>query len=145
LAEALLKYTFAALLIERQEDLAFFDQRIEKGLVVKLEGIVGSGFVHMDYGEAIRVLKRANEKFEFPVKWGIDLQSEPRALSDREIREKAGHRDELPEGHQRLLHAAQRRGQGHRRIADFGIGMLGVNGIVGPDLTLRPHLPRFRG
>jgi asparaginyl-tRNA synthetase len=76
LAEALLKYTFAALLNERQEDLAFFDQRIEKGLVAKLEGIVGSEFMHMDYGEAIEVLERANEKFEFPVKWGIDLQSE---------------------------------------------------------------------
>jgi asparaginyl-tRNA synthetase len=76
LAEALLKYTFAALLNERQEDLAFFDQRIEKGLLAKLEGIVGSEFVHMDYGEAIQVLERANEKFEFPVKWGIDLQSE---------------------------------------------------------------------
>jgi asparaginyl-tRNA synthetase len=39
--------------------------------LAKLEGIVGSEFVHMDYGEAIRVLERANEKFEFPVKWGI--------------------------------------------------------------------------
>ena len=76
LAEALLKYTFAALLKDREEDLAFFDQRIEKGLVAKLEGIVGSEFVHMDYGEAIEVLERANEKFEFPVKWGVDLQSE---------------------------------------------------------------------
>ena len=76
LAEALLKYTFAALLNERQEDLAFFDQRIEKGLVSKLEGIVGSEFVHVDYGEAIRVLEQAKEKFEFPVKWGVDLQSE---------------------------------------------------------------------
>jgi aspartyl/asparaginyl-tRNA synthetase len=66
---------FAALLNERQEDLAFFDQRIEKGLLAKLEGIVGSEFVHMDYGEAIQVLERANEKFEFPVKWGIDLLS----------------------------------------------------------------------
>ena len=76
LAEGLLKYTFAALLKEREEDLAFFDERIEKGLVAKLEGIVGSEFVRMDYGEAIQVLERANEKFEFPVEWGIDLQSE---------------------------------------------------------------------
>jgi asparaginyl-tRNA synthetase len=73
LAEALLKYTFATLLNERQEDLAFFDQWIEKGLVAKLDGIVGSEFAHMDYGEAIRVLERANEKFEFPVKWGAGL------------------------------------------------------------------------
>jgi aspartyl/asparaginyl-tRNA synthetase len=64
-----------ALLNERQEDLAFFDQRIEKGLVAKLERIVGSEFAHMDYGEAIEVLERSNEKFEFPVQWGVDLQS----------------------------------------------------------------------
>src|SRR5712664_1677092 len=77
LAEGLLKYTFETLLNERQEDLAFFDERIEKGLVAKLEAIVGSEFVRMDYGEAISVLERAKgEKFEFPVSWGIDLQSE---------------------------------------------------------------------
>jgi asparaginyl-tRNA synthetase len=53
---------------EREEDLAFFDQRVEEGLVAKLEGIVGSEFVHMDYGEAIGALERSNQKFEFPVK-----------------------------------------------------------------------------
>jgi asparaginyl-tRNA synthetase len=76
LAERLLKFTFATLLNERQEDMAFFDERIEKGLVAKLEGIVGSEFVRMDYGEAISVLERAKEKFKLLVKWGIDLQSE---------------------------------------------------------------------
>jgi asparaginyl-tRNA synthetase len=76
LAEALLKFVLGALLKERQEDLAFFDERIEKGLLAKLNGIVGSEFVRMDYGEAVAVLERAKEKFEFPVKWGIDLQSE---------------------------------------------------------------------
>jgi asparaginyl-tRNA synthetase len=72
----LLKCTFAALLKERPDDRAFFDQRIEKGLVATLEGIAGSEFLHMNCGEAIRVLERENKKFEFPVKWGIDLQSE---------------------------------------------------------------------
>src|SRR6202045_3706248 len=76
LAERLLKFTFETLLKESQEDLAFFDQRIEKGLVAKLEGIVHSEFVRMDYGEAVEVLGRAKGKFEFPVKWGMDLQSE---------------------------------------------------------------------
>jgi asparaginyl-tRNA synthetase len=76
LAERLLKFTFETLLKEREEDLAFFDQRVEKGLVAKLQGIVASEFVRMDYGEAIKVLEQAKEKFEFPVKWGIDLQSE---------------------------------------------------------------------
>jgi asparaginyl-tRNA synthetase len=76
LAEGLLKFTLEALLRERPDDLAFFDERIEKGLVAKLQGIVSSEFVRMDYSEAIRVLERAKAKFEFPVKWGIDLQSE---------------------------------------------------------------------
>src|SRR5437879_10370540 len=48
LAEALLKFTFATLLTERQEDLAFFDESIEKGLVAKLKGIVESQFERMD-------------------------------------------------------------------------------------------------
>jgi asparaginyl-tRNA synthetase len=76
LAEALMKYVFKALLDERGEDMAFFDERIEKGLVAKLQGIVQSEFVRMDYAEAISALERAKEKFEFPVKWGVDLQSE---------------------------------------------------------------------
>ena len=76
LAERLLKSAFATLLKERHEDLAFFDERIEKGLVAKLEGIVNSEFVRMDYTEAVSILEKATEKFEFPVKWGIDLQSE---------------------------------------------------------------------
>jgi asparaginyl-tRNA synthetase len=76
LAEALLKHIFATVLAERADDMAFFDERIEKGVVAKLTGIVESEFVRMDYTEAIRALEAAKEKFEFPVSWGIDLQSE---------------------------------------------------------------------
>ena len=87
LAESLLKYVFSALLNERQEDMAFFNERIEKGLVAKLQGIVDSQFVRMDYGEAIAVLERAKEKFEFPVKWGVDLQSEhERYLTEKHVK-----------------------------------------------------------
>jgi asparaginyl-tRNA synthetase len=76
LAEALLKYVFATVLEERADDMAFFEERIEKGVIAKLRGIVDSEFVRMDYAEAIRVLERAKQKFEFPVAWGVDLQSE---------------------------------------------------------------------
>src|SRR5688500_1801417 len=75
LAESLLKSVFKSLLAEREQDMAFFDERIEKGIVAKLQGIVDSEFVRMDYGEAIAILERAKEKFECPVKRGIDLQS----------------------------------------------------------------------
>jgi asparaginyl-tRNA synthetase len=76
LAEALLKHIFRTVLSERADDMAFFEERIEKGVIAKLQGIVDSEFVRMDYTEAIRVLEKAQEKFEFPVKWGMDLQSE---------------------------------------------------------------------
>ena len=76
LAEALLKHIFRTVLTERADDMAFFEERIEKGVIAKLQGIVDSEFVRMDYTEAIRVLEHAKQKFEFPVKWGIDLQSE---------------------------------------------------------------------
>jgi len=76
LAESLLKHIFRAVLEEREDDMAFFEERIEKGVIAKLEGIVDSQFERMDYTEAIAVLGRAKQKFEFPVTWGIDLQSE---------------------------------------------------------------------
>jgi asparaginyl-tRNA synthetase len=76
LAESLLKEVFKVVLNERPADMAFFEERIEKGLIAKLQGIVESQFVRMHYDEAIRVLEGASAKFEFPVKWGMDLQSE---------------------------------------------------------------------
>ena len=76
LAEALLKYVLQAVLNERGDDLEFFDERIEKGLITKLRGIVDSEFVRMDYTEAIAILENCKEKFDYPVRWGIDLQSE---------------------------------------------------------------------
>src|SRR5438093_1652792 len=84
LAEALLKHIFRTVLAERPDDMAFFEERIEKGVIAKLRGIVDSEFVRMDYGEAIRILEQAKQKFEFPVKWGMDLQSEhERYLSEK--------------------------------------------------------------
>ncbi|MGZ5153741.1 MAG: asparagine--tRNA ligase, partial [Burkholderiales bacterium] len=86
LAEDLIKYIFSTVLAERQDDMAFFDERIQKGAVSRLETIVSSEFVRMDYTEAIRVLESAKQKFEFPVAWGVDLQSEhERYLTEQHV------------------------------------------------------------
>jgi len=86
LAEALLKHIFKTVLAERPDDMAFFEERIEKGVIAKVQGIVDSEFVRMDYTEAIGILERAKEKFEFPVKWGMDLQSEhERYVSEKHV------------------------------------------------------------
>jgi asparaginyl-tRNA synthetase len=76
LAEALLKHIFKTVLAERADDMAFFEERIEKGVIAKLQSIVDTEFVRMDYTEAIAILEKSKEKFDFPVKWGMDLQSE---------------------------------------------------------------------
>ena len=87
LAEAMLKYMFRTLLEERADDMAFFDERIEKGVIAKLQGIVDSEFVRMDYTEAIGILEKTKERFEFPVRWGIDLQSEhERFLTEKHVK-----------------------------------------------------------
>jgi asparaginyl-tRNA synthetase len=86
LAERLLKYVFKAVLEERADDMAFFEERIEKGVIAKLQGIVDKPFVRMDYTEAVRVLEASKQKFEFPVKWGMDLQSEhERYLAEQHV------------------------------------------------------------
>ncbi len=76
LAEAFLKYLFTALLAERTDDMAFFDERISKGVTERLARFVDASFERMEYGDAIRALEGAKRKWEFPVAWGIDLQSE---------------------------------------------------------------------
>jgi asparaginyl-tRNA synthetase len=84
LAERLLKHVLSTVLADRGDDMAFFEERIEKGVIAKLQGIVDSEFVRMDYTDAVRVLEQAKQKFEFPVRWGMDLQSEhERYLSEQ--------------------------------------------------------------
>ncbi len=86
LAEALLKAVFIAVLAERADDLAFFDDRIQKGLIARLEALVAKPFVRMDYAEAIGILEASGERFEYPVRWGLDLQSEhERYLAEKHV------------------------------------------------------------
>ena len=79
LAEDFLKSIFRTLLDERGDDMAFFQQRVDKGCIERLEKFVEASFERMDYTDAIAHLDKAvadGHNFEFPVKWGMDLQSE---------------------------------------------------------------------
>ena len=76
LAESFLKRVIKDILEERADDMAFFADRIDKTVMSRLEGLVQSEFERMNYSEAIEILKGANKSFEFPVEWGLDLQSE---------------------------------------------------------------------
>ena len=76
LAEAFLKYIFKAVLAERMDDLAFLAERVEKTAISKLETFIAAPFERIDYTEAVSLLQKSGHKFEFPVEWGLDLQTE---------------------------------------------------------------------
>ena len=123
-----MKFVFKVLLEERPEDMAFFDERIEKGIVAKLQGIVDSEFVRMDYGEAISVLERAKEKFEFPVKWGVDLQSE----HERYLTEKHAKRPVIVMNYPKAIKAFyMRQNDDGRTVAAMDVLAPGIGEIVG--------------
>lgn len=76
LSESLLKHIFQQLLNERGDDMAFFAKQIDKTCIERLESFIAADFTRLDYTEAVKALKSSKQKFEFPVEWGIDLQSE---------------------------------------------------------------------
>jgi asparaginyl-tRNA synthetase len=86
LAEDFLKHVFGHALENCSEDLAFFNQWYDKSTIATLEGIVNSSFERLTYTEAVNILKSSGENFEFPVEWGLDLQSEhERYIAEKKI------------------------------------------------------------
>ncbi|MBE9117068.1 asparagine--tRNA ligase [Lusitaniella coriacea LEGE 07157] len=76
LAEAFLKYIFQSVRDRCPEDMEFFNKRIDKTVLATADNIINNQFERITYTEAIELLKKAKKKFEFPVDWGVDLQSE---------------------------------------------------------------------
>ena len=86
LAEDLLTNVLSRVMNEREDDIAFFNQRIDQTVIDRIKSIIDNKFERMEYSEAIEILIRSKEKFEFPVKWGLDLQSEhERYLTEKHI------------------------------------------------------------
>ena len=75
-AEDMIKYVINYVLQECPEEMEFFNKFIDKGLLERLDNIVNSDFERITYTEAVDILKKSGEKFEYPVEWGIDLQTE---------------------------------------------------------------------
>jgi len=86
LAEDLLTTVLSRVLEEREDDMAFFQQRIDKTVIERVRSIIDNKFERMEYSEAIEILKNSGEKFDFPVEWGLDLQSEhERYLTEKHV------------------------------------------------------------
>ena len=76
LAEEFIKYLVKYALDNNMDDLRFLNDMFDKGLIERLESVLKENFVRLDYTSAIDILLKANKKFDYPVSWGIDLQSE---------------------------------------------------------------------
>lgn len=85
LAEDFLRYIFAAVLKERADDIAFFEKHIDKTVRTRLESLVSKAFARMTYTDAVAALQKSGKQFEFPVTWGMDLQSEHERFLTEEI------------------------------------------------------------
>ena len=84
LAEDMIKYIIKYVLENAPEEMEFFNQFIDKGLFNKLDNVINSDFARISYTEAVKELEKVNDKFEFPVSWGTDLQTEhERYLSEK--------------------------------------------------------------
>ncbi|MEA3422986.1 MAG: asparagine--tRNA ligase [Bacillota bacterium] len=75
-AEAMIKYIIKYVMENAKEELEFFNKRIDKTLLGRLDNVLNNEFEHITYTKAVEILESTDEKFEFPVKWGTDLQSE---------------------------------------------------------------------
>ena len=75
-AEAMIKYIINYVMENAPDEMEFFSKFIDKGLIERLNNIVNSDFARITYTEAVELLKKSGEKFQYPVEWGIDLQTE---------------------------------------------------------------------
>ncbi len=87
LAERYLQRLLSDLLNKCQEDMAFFDERIQPGLRASLEAVLNKPFEHLSYTDAVAILEKSGQKFEYPCSWGSDLQAEhERYLTEHHVK-----------------------------------------------------------
>ena len=85
LAESMLKYVIRYVLERAPEEMDFFNRFVDKGLIERLEHVANSEFAHVTYTEAIEILEKNNDKFEYKVSWGADLQTEHERYLTEEV------------------------------------------------------------
>ena len=85
MAEAMLKYVISYVLEHAKEEMEFFNQFMDKGLLDRLKSVLNSEFGHVTYTEAVKILEENNDRFDYKVSWGCDLQTEHERFLTEEI------------------------------------------------------------
>ena len=84
-AEDMIKYIINYVLENAPEEMAFFNQFVDKGLLERLHGVANAKFGHVTYTGAVEILQKSGKKFDYPVKWGVDLQTEHERYLTEEV------------------------------------------------------------
>lgn len=128
LAEEMIKYLITYLLEKAEVEMDFFNQFVDKGLKEKLQNIAAAEFVRITYTEAVETLQKAKEKFEYPVEWGRDLQTE----HERYLTEKVFHKPVFVTGYPKEIKAFYMRVNDDRKtVAAMDLLVPGVGEIIG--------------
>ena len=85
LAQDMIKYVLSYVMQECPEEIRFFNSFVDKGLIQRLTNIVESDFVHITYTQAVELLEKVKDRFEYPVAWGVDLQTEHERYLTEEV------------------------------------------------------------
>ena len=127
-AEDMLKYIVQYVLDNAPEEMQFFQSFVDKGLMDRLHNIVQSEFGHITYTEAISLLEKADKKFEYPVKWGIDLQTEHERYLTEEVFKKPLFVTDYPK---EIKAFYMRLNDDNRTVAAMDLLVPGVGEIIG--------------
>lgn len=98
LAEAMVKYIITYTLEHAPEEMNFFNQFIDKGLLERLDHIVNSSFERVTYTEAVEILQKSGKEFQYPVEWGLELQTEHERYLTEEVYKKPIFVTDYPKG-----------------------------------------------
>ena len=128
LAEAMLKYVINYVLEHVPEEMQFFNRFIDKTLFTRLENVAKRDFAHVTYGEAVEILQKSGEKFEYPAAWGLDLQTG----HERYLTERYFHRPVFVTGYPKEIKAFyMRQNDDGRTVAAMDLLVPGVGEIIG--------------
>lgn len=128
LAESMIKYIINYVLEHAPEEMKFFNEFIDKGLLDRLNNIVGNDFARVTYTEAVELLKKAEKEFQFPVEWGIDLQTEHERYITEEIYKKPVFVTDYPK---EIKAFYMRMNEDQKTVAAMDLLVPGVGEIIG--------------
>ena len=128
LAEEMIKYIIRYVLEHAPEEMAFFNEFMDKGLLERLHSIVDADFGHVTYTEAVDLLLKADRDFQFPVKWGIDLQTEHERYLTEEIYKKPVFVTDYPK---EIKAFYMRQNEDGKTVAAMDLLVPGVGEIIG--------------